>query len=93
MQSNKGSQEQDATVLAEVNRGSGQSIRLLRSTFNGNEYYNLRLFWENDTGEVLPTRKGVTFRLDEPEKIKTILDAWQSDVNGSETANAGGHDR
>ncbi|HEX04010.1 MAG TPA: hypothetical protein ENH10_02500 [Bacteroidetes bacterium] len=84
MQHTDSSQKQDVTVLAEVNRGSGQSIRLMRSTFNGHEYYNLRLFWENDTGEVVPTKKGVTFRMDEPEKVKTILDAWQSDVNRNE---------
>lgn len=49
--------------------------RLQRTTYKGKPYVDLRFFWKKDDGELIPTRKGATLRLDEIHDLRAALDA------------------
>ncbi len=50
----------DRKVLHEFKRNAEETLRVSLSTFKGRTYVDIRLFYEDDGGELQPTKKGVT---------------------------------
>jgi hypothetical protein len=50
----------DRKVLHEFKRNAEDTLRLSLSTFKGKTYIDIRLFYEDASGELQPTKKGVT---------------------------------
>ena len=50
----------DRTVLHEFKRNAEETLRISLSTFKGRTYVDIRLFYQDDKGELAPTKKGVT---------------------------------
>ncbi|HIE48201.1 TPA: hypothetical protein EYP84_04865 [Candidatus Bipolaricaulota bacterium] len=46
-------------VVAELERGPDQKIVIRRTVFRGREYLDIRNFFLADSGEWLPTKKGI----------------------------------
>ena len=49
-------------------------IRVARSSFKNHEYIDVRLFVRSESGELVPTRKGITLP---PEQVHKLVDALQ----------------
>lgn len=49
-------------------------LRVVRSTFKGEPYVDVRTWWRNSAGEWLPSRKGVAIRLTE---VPGVADAMR----------------
>jgi len=66
--------EDDRTVVLELERREGEKLILSKRTFKGQAYIDLRIFYKNDGGEWLPTKKGVSLR---PEQVSDVAKAFQ----------------
>ena len=47
-------------LISKFNRRHDQQIRVTLSKFHGKEYIDIRVFYEDENGSYLPTKKGVT---------------------------------
>ncbi|MCB1165277.1 MAG: transcriptional coactivator p15/PC4 family protein [Leptospiraceae bacterium] len=61
----------------DLDRGSGEVLRLELSEFKGRKLFNIRIWYQDkESGEYRPTAKGVTIRPDQFEEFKkAILEA------------------
>jgi hypothetical protein len=50
----------DRKVLHEIKRNAEETLRISLSTFKGRTYVDIRLFYVDASGELAPTKKGVT---------------------------------
>ncbi len=69
----------DRKVLHEFKRNQEETMRISLSSFKGRTYIDIRLFYEDPNGELLPTKKGVTIT---PE----LWDQFRSGVANAEEA-------
>ncbi|HED03763.1 MAG TPA: hypothetical protein ENI60_03230 [Candidatus Fraserbacteria bacterium] len=69
-------------VLAEIVKSEGEKIVVKRTTFKGNKYVDIRVYY--DAGEEWkPTRKGIALR---PELVGQVIEALRkADEGNSET--------
>ena len=59
-------------VVAILTRPEGE-IRIAEREYMGTGFIDLRYFYKSDAGELMPTKKGVTLRAFELEKVADIL--------------------
>jgi len=57
-------------VLAEVRKNVTETIRVRRTEYSGAELLDVRVWYESPTGEMKPTKKGLTLR---PETWRELL--------------------
>jgi len=50
---------EDSQVVASFQKNSQEEFRFTITSFRGNEYADIRIYYEND-GDFLPSRKGIT---------------------------------
>ncbi|MCK4904894.1 transcriptional coactivator p15/PC4 family protein [bacterium] len=58
-------------IIKDIEKNANNKIRVSISEFKGNNYVDVRVFYEDDEGEYKPTKKGVAFR---PELISQVID-------------------
>ena len=51
-------------IVHEFEKGGGEVIRCRVTTFKGQHYADVRVFWEDDDGEHRPSKKGITVAVD-----------------------------
>ncbi len=51
-----------STELAHMTKNAKERIVFSRSSFNGQDLIDVRVYFEADSGEWLPTRKGIAMR-------------------------------
>ena len=57
-------------VVAEVRKNASETIRVRPTEYNGAELVDVRVWYESATGEMKPTKKGLTLR---PEMWQELL--------------------
>ena len=71
-------------MIKEIKKNSKEIIRISQSEYKGHSFIDLRIFFENEHGEYLPTKKGISFNPDiAKELVEGILDVveknnWES---------------
>lgn len=55
-----------------IEKREGERVRIGINEYQGKEYIDIRVFYENDAGEWSPTKKGITLP---PEKLDELKDA------------------
>jgi hypothetical protein len=53
-------QQQDEVLVRAIDKGLGNRIHIRISRFKDRDYLDIRNFYEDDSGEWKPTRKGVS---------------------------------
>jgi hypothetical protein len=68
-------------TYAEIKTGTKSVIKITKDVVNGNTFGQIRL-WTTDktTGDLVPTKKGVAFRLEKIPQIAKALAELQADV-------------
>lgn len=62
-------------TLAEIRKNLNEIIRVSSSRFKGFQLLAVRIFVEKETGNIVPTQKGLTLRLDTWRELVPILAA------------------
>jgi hypothetical protein len=50
-------------TMREIQKNTLEKIRIQRTNFNGHELIDIRVYYESNTGEWKPTKKGIAFSL------------------------------
>ncbi len=74
--------------MIEIAKNAHERIRIDRHTYRGEDVVDLRVWVQGDKlDEMIPTRKGITFRADIlPEVIHSLQDVLESNGQGQPTA-------
>jgi hypothetical protein len=67
-------------MRTEIERNPTEKLVIENTEFKGRQLVNLRIFFQSDSGEWLPTKKGVTFRVDQLDEVMGALDSIKSEV-------------
>lgn len=60
-------------VLADIDKGRGEVIRVEVGEFKGKKLLHLRTWYTNEAGELAPTKKGIALTHDQFLKLKSVL--------------------
>ena len=66
-----------STVVAEMEKSVNEKILFSLSEFKGKSYADIRVYYEDDDGELKPTKKGITIALDRFSEFKKHLQALE----------------
>jgi len=69
-------------VVAELERGPDQKIVIRRTSFRGRQYLDIRNYFLSDSGEWLPTKKGVAVPWELREELLQAIQAAGEAVEG-----------
>lgn len=58
-------------IIKDIEKNATNKIRVSITEFKGNNYIDLRVYYEDEGGEYKPTKKGITFR---PDQISQVMD-------------------
>ena len=61
-------------VIRDIEKNSSNKIRISLTEFKGNNFVDLRVYYEDEEGEYKPTKKGVALK---PELIPQVIEALQ----------------
>ena len=65
---------EETNILATIPRNATEQLQISVSTYKGNQYLNMRIFYTTDDGQTwLPTKKGVTFGKDALETLEEAV--------------------
>lgn len=70
---------EDSQVVASFQKNSQEEFRFTITSFRGNEYADIRIYYEND-GDFLPSRKGITVSPDAWNEFRSCLDKLESEL-------------
>ncbi|MCB1138359.1 MAG: transcriptional coactivator p15/PC4 family protein [Leptospiraceae bacterium] len=66
----------------DLERGSGEILRLELSEFKGRKLFNIRIWYQDkESGEYRPTAKGVTIRPDQFAAFKQAILEAEPEIN------------
>ena len=63
-----------------VKKNSRESIVISQTEFKGNDLVDIRIFFTNKDGELSPTKKGITVRLENLDELVTTLSAFSQNI-------------
>ncbi len=66
-----------STVVAEMEKSWNEKILFSLTEFKGKSYADVRVYYEDDEGELQPTKKGITITLDRFAEFKKNLQALE----------------
>ena len=70
-----------------IKKNSRESIVISQTEFKGNDLVDMRIFFTNKDGDLSPTKKGITVRLEKLDELVATLSAFSQDINlAKETA-------
>ena len=64
-----------------VKKNNRESIVISQTEFKGNDLVDIRIFFTNKGGELSPTKKGITVRLENLDELVATLSAFSQDIN------------
>ena len=70
---------EDSQVVASFQKNSQEEFRFTITSFRGNEYADIRIYYENE-GDFLPSRKGITVSPDAWSAFRSCLDKLESEL-------------
>ena len=66
-----------STIVAEMEKSWNEKILFSFSEFKGKSYANIRVHYEDDDGELKPTKKGITIAVDRFSEFKEHVQALE----------------
>jgi hypothetical protein len=66
-------------LIGEIQKGATDKIMVTVKEFKGKQYIDVRTYFENDAGEWIPTKKGVSFT---PENLDEAIVLLQKAKEG-----------
>ena len=66
-----------STVVAEMEKSWNEKILFSLTEFKGKSYADIRVYYEDEEGELKPTKKGITITLDRFAEFKKNLQALE----------------
>ncbi len=69
----------DNPPVASFQKNSQEEFRFTITSFRGNEYADIRIYYEND-GAFFPSRKGITISPDAWREFRTCLDKLEAEL-------------
>jgi len=70
-----------------IKKNSRESIVISQTEFKGNALVDMRIFFTNKDGDLSPTKKGLSIRLEKLDELVATLSALSQDINlAKETA-------
>ncbi len=78
-------------IIAEMEKGWNEKIVFRLNEYRGRQYFDLRIYYEDDEGEWKPTKKGISVQVDRFNEFKENLGkleqavAEKGDTDSSET--------
>ena len=63
-----------------VKKNNRESIVISQTEFKGNDLVDIRIFFTNKDGELSPTKKGITVRLENSDEVVTTLSACSQNI-------------
>jgi len=70
---------EDSQVVASFQKNSQEEFRFTITSFRGNEYADIRIYYENE-GDFLPSRKGITVSPDAWPAFRSCLDKLEAEL-------------
>jgi hypothetical protein len=61
-------------LIGEISKNSIEKIRVTLSEYKGYTFLDVRIYVEDDTGEWIPTKKGIAISKDNLEPLIKLLD-------------------
>jgi hypothetical protein len=61
-------------IIAEIDKGKGEVIRVEVSEFKGKKLLNIRVWYTDAQGEKKPTQKGITVAPESYEELKLAIE-------------------
>ena len=58
-------------LIGEIQKNSTEKIKVTLSEYKGYEFIDVRVYYEDDSGEWRPTKKGIAIA---PDKVKELMD-------------------
>ena len=62
--------------MTDIERNDLEVVRVEKREFKGHEFVDIRIYYQNDSGEWKPTKKGVTIN---PDKIDELVEALKKE--------------
>lgn len=69
--------------IGEIDKGKDKIIVTVKE-FKGKQYVDIRTFFENDDGEWIPTKKGISFTPENLDEAIKLLQKAKKNVAGKE---------
>jgi len=69
--------------IGEIGKGKDKIIVTVKE-FKGKQYIDIRTFFENDEGEWIPTKKGISFTPENLDEAIKLLQKAKKNVEGKE---------
>jgi len=69
--------------IGEIGKGKDKIIVTVKE-FKGKQYIDIRTFFENDDGEWIPTKKGISFTPENLDEAIKLLQKAKKNVSGKE---------
>ena len=63
-----------------IKKNSRESIVISQTEFKGNDLVDMRIFFTNKDGDLSPTKKGVSIRLDKLDELVATLSAFSQNI-------------
>ena len=60
-------------VFGEIMKGQDTKVVVSLSSYNSKNYVNLREYWKPENKDFLPTKKGFTLPVDEPQMVDDLI--------------------
>lgn len=61
-------------IIATIKKNEKEQIQVALAEYRGTTFIDVRVYWENDQGEWLPSKKGIALNKDSIDKV---IDALQ----------------
>lgn len=69
-------------IIAEMEKGWNEKIVFRLNEYRGRQYFDLRIYYEDDEGEWKPTKKGISVQVDRFNEFKENLGKLEQAVAG-----------
>jgi len=81
---------QEPKLIAEFNKNAGEVVRIQLTEYDGKQLLDIRVWVQNDKGEFVPTRKGISLRIDLVDSLKVAIDKAVEEIEKSQKGNFAG---
>ncbi|MCX7810863.1 MAG: transcriptional coactivator p15/PC4 family protein [Leptospiraceae bacterium] len=67
--------------IKEITKNKNEIIRISIDEYHGEKLVNIRVFYRDKDGNLLPTKKGIAIRFDLFPEVKKVLDEVEDIIN------------
>ncbi|MCX5803458.1 MAG: transcriptional coactivator p15/PC4 family protein [Proteobacteria bacterium] len=69
-------------LIGEIEKNQKERIRIFIDEYRGHKFCNVRVFFEADNGQWLPTKKGITFNDETIDEVIPLLQKASKELEG-----------